>query len=32
MGFETVIFMGQDLAYPGGVRHAFDAYHIDEHW
>ena len=29
MGFETVIFMGQDLAYPGGVRHAFDAYHME---
>lgn len=29
MGFETVIFMGQDLAYPGGVRHAFDAYHVE---
>ena len=29
MGFETIIFMGQDLAYPGGVRHAFDAYHME---
>lgn len=28
MGFKTIIFMGQDLAYPGGVRHAFDAYHM----
>lgn len=27
MGFKTIIFMGQDLAYPGGVRHTFDAYH-----
>lgn len=30
MGFETVIFMGQDLAYPGGLQHAFDAYHIEQ--
>lgn len=29
LGFKTVIFMGQDLAYPGGVRHAFDAYHME---
>ena len=27
MGFQTIIFMGQDLAYPGGVCHTFDAYH-----
>ncbi len=30
MGFDTVIFMGQDLAYPGGLQHAFDAYHMEQ--
>lgn len=27
MGFQTIIFMGLDLAYPGGVEHTKDAYH-----
>lgn len=30
MGFQTVIFMGLDLAYPGGKQHTYDAYHKDE--
>lgn len=30
MGFKTIIFMGQDLAYPGGLQHAFDAYHMEQ--
>lgn len=30
MGFKTVIFMGQDLAYPGGLQHTFEAYHMEQ--
>lgn len=27
MGFKTIIFMGLDLAYPGGIEHTKEAYH-----
>ncbi len=30
MGFETILFMGQDLAYPNGQQHTFAAYHKQE--
>lgn len=30
MGFQTIIFMGLDLAYPNGQRHTFDAYHKED--
>lgn len=30
MGFQTIIFMGLDLAYPGGVKHTQEAYHKEE--
>lgn len=30
MGFETIIFMGQDLAYPNGQQHTFAAYQKEE--
>lgn len=30
MGFQTIIFMGQDLAYPNGQQHTFAAYQKQE--
>ena len=30
MGFQTIIFMGLDLAYPEGKKHTFDAYHKED--
>ena len=30
MGFQTIIFMGQDLAYPNGQQHTFAAYQKKE--
>lgn len=30
MGFKTIIFMGLDLAYPGGLQHSYDAYHKED--
>lgn len=30
MGFQTIIFMGLDLAYPGGVKHTQEAYNRED--
>lgn len=30
MGFQTIIFMGLDLAYPGGVKHTQEAYNQED--
>lgn len=30
MGFQTIIFMGLDLAYPGGVKHTQKAYNQED--